>query len=274
MRHDFTHGMYLRERPAAEGGPRGEAAARLVLIHGLGESGLCFEGLLAAGDPRLAGWHLLAPDMPGYGKSPWPDEPLSLAEHADHLARWMAETLDGPAGSGPAVVLGHSMGGVIATLLAERHPRNVRALLNVEGNVSLADCGFSSRAVPQARGEFVGGGMERLLDELYRDGQDDPAIRTYYPSVRICDPRAFHRNSVELVEMSRAGGLAERIARLGVPRLYVRGLPRGSGERSRELLDRAGVAWMAVDGSGHWPFLDQPAAFLDIMVEFLGQVTR
>ncbi len=256
IRHRFNHGLYIRERDVPD------AAGSLVYIHGLGESGLCFEGLLAA--PRLERWRQLAPDMPGYGKCPWAPHPLGLAEHADHLARWMEWAVDGP-----AIVVGHSMGGVIGTLLAERHPHHVRAFLNVEGNISRDDCGFSGRVAGQPLAQFVATGIDRLLDDLYRQGLDDPAIRTYYPSVRLCDPRAYHRNSVELVQVSRSEELAARMARLNVPALFVAGLPRGIAERSRRILDEAGVAWCGVEDAGHWPFIDQDDTFIDEMVAFL-----
>ncbi len=259
IRHRFHHGLYLREQDVSD------AVGTVVYVHGLGESGLCFEGLL--GEPRLGRWQQVAADMPGYGKCPWAARPLGLEEHADHLARWMDWTVDGR-----AIVVGHSMGGVVATLLAERHPGLVRAFLNVEGNISLGDCHFSSRAAAQSLATFTTSGIGELLEDLYRKGGSDLAIRTYYPSVRMCDPRAYHKNSHELVRASRAEETAKRIARLDVPTLYLAGLPRGSGERSRELLDEAGVAWRGVGESGHWPFLDQPEAFVDEMVTFLDGV--
>lgn len=55
-------------------------------IHGLGESGLCFERVLAR--PELHGFRHLVPDLPGYGRRPWPfvDQPAELAsELVRHL---------------------------------------------------------------------------------------------------------------------------------------------------------------------------------------------
>lgn len=251
--------MYVREL-----GPHGVAAARgtIVYVHGLGESGLGFEKLMV--EPRLAAWRQLAADLPGYGKSPWRAEPLGLEDHAACLAEWArAEIPEG------AVVVGHSMGGVIGVLLCERLAEWARGFVNVEGNLSLADCIFSSKVAAVSRDELRAGALDRIGDEIYRRGRDDEALRTYYPSIRMCDPRAYQLNGVELVELSRSEGLAARMAALAVPRLYVAGVPRGAGERSRGLLDRAGVAWRAVEEAGHWPFLDRPAAFVDVMTSFL-----
>ena len=52
--------------------------ARTVLwIHGLGESGLCFERLLAR--PDLADWQHVVADLPGYGRTAWPTAPRKMA---------------------------------------------------------------------------------------------------------------------------------------------------------------------------------------------------
>ncbi|MCP4657035.1 MAG: alpha/beta hydrolase [bacterium] len=259
--HHFEHGMYIRE--LAVGQPQGT----ILYVHGLGESGLCLEELIA--DPRLRNWHHLAPDLPGYGKSPWPAEPLKLAEHADTLGEWVISRL-----SGPLVVFGHSMGGVIGLLLCERWPfgagdERLRGFINVEGNISIEDCGFSSKAAGDTAEDFLAHGMERLLATLYEDGLSDPALRTYYPSVRICDPRAYHLNSTELVALSRAEVPAPRLAALEVPMVYILGLPHGTGEYSRRLLGAAAVEWRAVEGAGHWPFLDQQDACVEEMLRFL-----
>jgi len=266
FRHTCEAGIYRRlvdidTAPGRDAPPAGT----LLWIHGLGESGLCFEEIMA--HPRLAAWHHLAPDLPGYGRSPWRPEPLDLAAQAECLAALIRE-----GDSGPAVVIGHSMGGVSGLLLAERHPELVRAFINVEGNVTLDDCSISRPVAEQTVEELLDGGFERLLDIFYRQGRDDPALRGYYASVRHCDPRLYHLNSCELVELSGSGELARRLGAVACPRLYILGDPRGTGEFSRTRLDEAGVEWQAVPGAGHWPFLDQPDLFLDTLTAFLDRL--
>jgi pimeloyl-ACP methyl ester carboxylesterase len=257
---------------------RGGGAANVVLyIHGLGESGLCFERLME--EARLDGWTHLCPDLLGYGKSPWAAEPLSLEDHARELARW----LEGRRLDGPVVLLGHSMGGVVGLLLCEQRPDLVRAFLNVEGNISLDDCTFSSRAAAVEPEEFRARGMARLIGAIHADsfGSGQRALRDYFVSLRICDPRAFHKNSVELVTLSRGRHprsgpqgrddpqLAARLAGLPMEAHYILGDPRGTGPRSRALLEAAGVPVSVVPDAGHWPFVDRQPLFVDRMVEFL-----
>jgi len=100
-------------------------------------------------------------------------------------------------------------------------------------------------------------------------GVEDLPVRTYYASLAMGDPRLFHANAVELVEVSNARTLAPRLAALTVPTLYLYGYPRGTQARSLSLLADAGVQVKPIEGAGHWVFIDQPEAFVAELDRFL-----
>ncbi len=257
IEHGVEQEMFLRSLPAEE--PLGT----LLYIHGLGESGLCFEGSMT--HPSLRRWHSLVPDLLGYGKSAWTPEPLSVAGHAERL-----EELLRVRGSEPVVVIGHSMGGVIGTLLCERAPERVRAFVNVEGNISLGDCGFSSRAARFSPAEWLDHGADQVLDEILAlETETKKVVRAYAASIGMCDPRVFHRNSDDLVELSACRELASRLAALEPPSLFVYGSPRGLCGRSLDLLEREDVPAVGIPDTGHWPFLDAPDLFARELAGFL-----
>ncbi len=196
FRHRDVGGLRIRERTPES--PLGT----LFYLHGLGESGLCFERLIA--EPRLASWQHVVPDLPGYGRSTWPEAPKDFADQARELGRWLRVRCDAP-----VVLIGHSMGGVIGTLIATTVPTCVRAFVNIEGNISYDDCTLSREAAAFDQDAFLGGGLDALLDRVYQRGLDDEAFRGYYASLRLCDPRVLHRDSCELVERSKAEVLAK-----------------------------------------------------------------
>ena len=74
------HGMTVR---------RFGAGPELVWIHGLGESSVSFDAI--ARHPALAGYAHTLPDLPGYGRSPWPHAPVRLGALSTRLAVWLAE---------------------------------------------------------------------------------------------------------------------------------------------------------------------------------------
>jgi pimeloyl-ACP methyl ester carboxylesterase len=259
MRRRVRDGLAYRESPAKRA-PRGT----LLFVHGLGESGHCFEGLL--GERKLEAFCRVAVDLPGYGASPWDHDPRSLPACAELLSRWLLPL------ESPIVVLGHSMGGVVGQLLLELpgpHHSKLRAFVDIEGNLSPPDCAFSGPVAAQDGDAFLANGYPSLLERLYQDGARDLALRSYFVSCRLCDPRAYHRHSAELFEVSQREDLAQRLAALTLPKLYVHGSPRGTGARSLALLRDAGVPSIAIDDAGHWPFLDQHDAVADTLVEFL-----
>jgi pimeloyl-ACP methyl ester carboxylesterase len=111
----------LRERVVERRGTRlrvfeGGEGPPLLLVHGFGGAAWNFDELAS----RLPGRRLIVPDLPGHGaSSPLPAAP-TLAGFADALA---------PLLDGPTDVLGHSLGGVVALRLADRHPAVVRRVV-------------------------------------------------------------------------------------------------------------------------------------------------
>jgi pimeloyl-ACP methyl ester carboxylesterase len=233
-------------------------APALVYLHGLGESGLCFERI--ARHPALARWRHVIPDLHGYGRSVWPTQPLDLGAVAERVAVWLRAREHGP-----VVIVGHSMGGVLGVLVAERHPDLVAALINIEGNVSIGDCVFSGRAAAMSADALADGGLAALADQVYVDGATQPALRGYYASMRFADPRTFHQHSRDLIRASQDESMAARLAALTVPLTYIAGVPDGIAARSHELLAEHGVACASIGPAGHWPFVDQVDAVATVI---------
>ncbi len=261
--------LQLATRRAPDTESAGPREPTLLWVHGLGESVLGFEPLLAS--PALSHRRQVAIDLPGYGRSPWLETPLGLDEHAQVVAQVIQqETVRHAAG---VIVIGHSMGGVIGTLLAESQCPGLVGLVNLEGNISAGDCVQSRRAVEWSAPDFEHHGHGALLNEFFDAAREDPSHRSYWPSARLADPRAFYRNASELVELSDGEGLAARFAALAVPTAFIHGYPEGLAPRSIELLQAVGVRPLVVEPAGHWPWIDRPRDFLAVLERALDAVS-
>lgn len=106
--HDTTSGRAFVARRFGVGAPT------LVLVHGIGVSTRYFGPTIGALEPRRAG---LSVDLPGFGRARNPEEPQSIDDHADAVAKTLDEE-----GLDRVVVVGHSMGAQVAAALAEARP--------------------------------------------------------------------------------------------------------------------------------------------------------
>lgn len=94
--------------------------APVVLLHGLGGSSASWEKV---GQALGQEWRVYALDLRGHGESDWPDEYTVELMRDDVLGFLDELSLD------RVGVVGHSMGGVVAYLLAQEHPDRVERLV-------------------------------------------------------------------------------------------------------------------------------------------------
>ncbi|KKU80520.1 hypothetical protein A2875_04760 [Candidatus Gottesmanbacteria bacterium RIFCSPHIGHO2_01_FULL_46_14] len=96
--------------------------APLVILHGWGLSAERFAPL-AAEFERL-GYKTYAPDLPGFGKSQIPKNPLTLSDYASFLFSFFkSNKISNP------ILVGHSFGGRVALRFNQLYPNSVRALI-------------------------------------------------------------------------------------------------------------------------------------------------
>jgi pimeloyl-ACP methyl ester carboxylesterase len=93
----------------------------LVLVHGLAVSSRYFAPLIRELAPTRT---VLAPDLPGYGRSATPPRPLDIPELADALDEWLELT-----GVAPVPLVANSLGCQVAVDLAVRRPERVTRLV-------------------------------------------------------------------------------------------------------------------------------------------------
>lgn len=97
------------------GGPEG--APPIVFVHGLG--GMALNWVLVAG-PLAQHRRTYAVDLLGHGLTRAADRAATVRNNAKLVRRFIEEVA-----GGPAIVIGNSMGGLVAAMLAERHPELV-----------------------------------------------------------------------------------------------------------------------------------------------------
>src|SRR5207249_7166719 len=118
----------MRSRTVDLGGPVhfadfGGAGPTMVLVHGLGGSHLNW---LAVGPALAAHARVLAPDLAGFGRTPLAGRSAEVQANHALLDRVLDTIADGP-----VILVGNSMGGLLAMLEAANRPDKVAALVLV-----------------------------------------------------------------------------------------------------------------------------------------------
>jgi pimeloyl-ACP methyl ester carboxylesterase len=262
----------------------GESGSRVVFLHGLFGQGRNWMTVAKA----LADRHRVTlVDLPNHGRSAW-------TEHVDYLdmAAQVAAVLEA---DGPATVVGHSMGGKVAMVLALTRPDLVERL--VVADMSPVD--YSSEA--EATGGVLGYARILLdldLTQVHRREDADRLLAAQVPSPTI---RSFLLQNLRRDGESAGRGEGgwrwaanlEAIVRDGATlsgwpeaQLAGRGPYPGrvlwmAGQSSgyvQPAYDEAMRRWfphyrkVTIKGAGHWLHSEKPDVFIATLRRFLGDV--
>ncbi|HEY4812561.1 MAG TPA: alpha/beta hydrolase [Solirubrobacteraceae bacterium] len=265
------------------GPEQASSGAPLVFVHGL--SG-CWANWVEQ-LPVLAQRHrVVTLDLPGFGYSPMPREPITMARYAQLLDRLLSELqIDA------ATVVGNSMGGFISAELAISFPQRVERLVLI----SAAGISTTSQALPAS--ERIMPALRRLETLLIASGgwvasRSDAVAR--HPRLREATLNVVVRHPSRLpaalaAEQLRGAGkpgfiqalqaildydIRERLPEIACPTLVV----WGDSDRLITVRDADVFAELIpnsrkviFEDTGHMSMLERPAAFNELLEEFIAE---
>jgi haloalkane dehalogenase len=251
-------GIAYREAVPASGGD----APFALLLHGFPESSYMWRHTLEA--LAGAGYHAIAPDLPGYGESPV-DGSGEWERHREAVERLIAAL-----GIEQTALVVHDWGGMIGLSWACDNPGSVTALV-------ISDTGFFSDGQWHDLAETMRteGEGEQLMEAFTREafeagmrqwapGISDEALAEYWKGLGDDDHK---RAALELYD--------GRLAELGVPTLLLWGesdpfVGLGAARRFNEEIP--GSELQVLDGTGHFIFDEKPEEAAAAVAGFLGRV--
>ena len=243
-------------------------APDLVLLHGLNAAGSSFE-FRAVFDALAEDYHVLAPDLPGFGRSDRP--PIQYT--ADHYTTFAGDFLRDVAAD-PTVIASSHSGAYAATAVADGAPVNELVLVcptttGIPGTRPLVRSLVRTPLVGTAL--FNAATSRRAIRYFNADhGYYDPDVVT--EDVVDYHWQASHQPGARFAAASFFGGfldvdadLGETLADLDAPVTLAWGReatvsPLVDG---RELADDAGAALTVFDDADVQPHVERPEAFLE-----------
>jgi pimeloyl-ACP methyl ester carboxylesterase len=150
-----------------------DLVATFVLIHGACHGGWCWERVVPILEAH--GHKAHAPDLPGLGKDHTPPANVTLADNVEKISRLLDKIEE------PVVLVGHALGGVTVSQVAEARRRKLRRWSGV--------CGL----MPLGHGEPRSDGRDP--DMLFRRSRevspDGLTTASLGPSCRRCSTRTY-----------------------------------------------------------------------------------
>jgi pimeloyl-ACP methyl ester carboxylesterase len=196
---------------------------------------------------------VIAPDLPGYGQSGIPAPVSSIDDVASWLVRWLPGLADGP-----AVVMGHSMGGRVALQMALEHPDHVRALILVNAS------GLYLPETPARSPRDLG--PEGFIRALYHR----PSPRSLEAATR--DAERWWPTLDRLTRTPLRRDWIDRLSEVRVPTLVIWGTEDGLIPWEHALAFQKGIPGAMlhpVPDAGHVPMLERPGEVNRAIVSFL-----
>lgn len=233
----------------------------LVLLHGLGLSTHIWDDVV----PLLPSTcRILALDMRGHGASDVPPGPYTMGGLIHDVER----VLDLYELSG-AVVVGHSVGGMIAQGLAVKRLDLVRALVlsNTAARIGTT-AQWHARAAQVASGGMAAYADETMLRWFGRGWQSAPAMRELRRQMIQTAPEGW----IAVAQAIAGTDFYTPTASLTLPTLAIAGANDGATppDLVRETADLIrGSRFALIKGAGHVPMSERPAEFAALLTEFL-----
>jgi (E)-2-((N-methylformamido)methylene)succinate hydrolase len=232
----------------AERGERRQGVAPVLLIHGAGASSAIWMMTLA----RLGRvTYAVAIDLPGHGPSPAGAAAPGIASYRD-----AAGQLAGTLCLGPSVLVGHSMGALVAIEAALAWPDKVRGLVLCGAAPRLPVDDELLRLIREQPTRVPAWLAERGLGPHAR-----PAVRRGFLAAGIATSRETMLADFEAV---RATDLTERVRDLACPVVWLDGAQDGIA--GPPLDQRPGQA-RRLEGVGHLVPIEAPAAIAEAAAE-------
>jgi pimeloyl-ACP methyl ester carboxylesterase len=244
---------------------------RVVLVHGFTGSK---ENWLPMFSALVADHELIAPDLPGWGDSErQAGADYGFAAQAERLAAWLRQL---PESGGPLTLVGHSMGGGVAALVAARHPDLVDRLVLLDAAGVHFDDNDFTRAV--ARGEHPFEVSDRATLDRQLGLVFDRPPWVPWPADRALIARRvadqpFERDVLERIarrDEALQPGLEAAAIRAPTLLLWCRAdriIDVSAAARYAERI--ADTRTILLDGCNHMPMMEQPAATAEALRGFI-----
>ena len=239
----------------------------VVFLHGVGGSAHVWQPQVEVF--QRAGLQPLPLNLPGYGGRP-PIESIDFERFSEDAEATIAEAgLDRP------VLVGHSLGGMIAQTMLRRRPDGYRAavLVGTSSAFGRPDGDFqkkfvADRLAPLQSGKTMAELAAGMINEIIGPSPDPKGREMAIASMAAAPPETYKACVEAIVTFEERANLGHiRVPTLCLVGEFDRNAPPQMMERMAAKIP--GAQFLQLPGLGHLPNLENPAAFNTAVLDFL-----
>ncbi|HVE55932.1 MAG TPA: alpha/beta fold hydrolase [Pyrinomonadaceae bacterium] len=244
----------------------GDAAKpTVILLHGLGGSAENWQFTFPA---LTANYHVIAPDQIGFGKSDKPLLKYRVGTYVDFLDKFMAELK-----IEKASLVGNSMGGWVAGLMAIKYPNRVEKVVLADA-AGIIPASVNTDEIYQLNNstrDEIRANLKRIFaNPLF---QNNEVLVDQFMTARIAVNDGYTINSLIESIKRKEDFLNDRLGEIKKPTLIVWGKQDGLLPVSDAATFNKGIAGSQViifENCGHAPQFEKAAEFNKAVLDFLG----
>lgn len=235
----------------------------LVFINSLGSDLRIWDGLIPA---FVEQWPLIRYDKRGHGLSDCPPGPYTLRDHTEDLAGLLAQ-VQAP----PAILIGVSVGGMIALDFAHHYPEHVQALVLCDTGAKIGTAAYWTERSSAVRQDGLAPLAPLILARWFSSTFAASAPTAYrgYQNMLTRTPAEGYAATCDAL---RDADLRAAIPTITIPALVLCGdedlaTPPTLGRELAAALPHARFA--LIPKAGHIPSIEQPQALATAIQHFL-----
>lgn len=250
----------------------GHGEVTVFLLHGAYGSKTYYKDVIASLVDE--GFRVVAWDAPGYGLSPLPSE-YSIEVLAEACA-----TLVRAVGGKTNILLGHSMGGIVAPLAAKKLG-NVLSGLVISATVGSfsnktpeeQETFLKERVEPLSQGENLSDAAEPVIRSMFAPGSSGERVERVVAEARRTPGKTFVSAIRAIVEYDGSAA----IDAIAIPTLVIAGqydsvgTPAGMKALAENI---EGAEYVEVADAGHYAWAERPDVFMPALVQFIKRVVQ
>lgn len=218
----------------------------VIGLHGLQSNKEMYQSLYS--QSCFDSFSKLAIDFIGFGNS---SKPIDFSYDIKDQARIVEKIIE-KLNIKSFHLIGHSLGGMVGTLLLKTLQEKVLSFINLEGNLKLEDCGTSIKIASKSFEYFKQKGFSSIKASLRN--MDTPNASLRYKWVQMIPDYSFYKTSKSIVEWSKSNKLFEIFTKSKNKKIFI------FGDKNYQKTNniKNDVKCIGIKNAGHFMYLDNP----------------